>query len=164
MNGLTLAAFSRGLAYDASLKPTGEKLAKFLMSLWNGKTLRRSAANAKTGTLYDYAAVSWGLMKWGKASNNPQAIKVATAIATTAWDRFYKNKSWVEDPDSLLPQGVKQTHIPDSALISAEALLLEASSLSKSPILLAYKNAVLNNITRSLETDVYAFASLLAFR
>ncbi len=162
MNGLTLAAFSRGLAYDASLKPTGEKLAQFLMGLWNGKTLRRSAANAKVGTLYDYAAVSWGLMKWGKASNNSQAIKIATAIAATAWDRFYIDKSWVENPDSLLPQGVKQTHIADSALISAEALLLEASSLSKNPALLAHKNTVLGNITRSLETDVYAFASLLA--
>jgi uncharacterized protein YyaL (SSP411 family) len=160
MNGLTLAAFSQGIAYKASLKPTGEKLAQFLMSLWNGKTLRRSAANAKQGTLYDYAAVSWGLMKWGKASNSKQSIKVATAIATAAWDRFYKNSNWIENPDSLLPQGVKQTHISDSALISAEALLLEASDLSKDPKLIAYKNAVLNNVTRSLETDVFAFATL----
>ncbi len=162
MNGLTLAAFSRGLTYETSLKPTGEKLAQFLMSLWNGKTLRRSAANAKQGTLYDYAAVSWGLMKWGKASNSKQSIKVATAIATAAWDRFYKNSNWIENPDSLLPQGVKQTHISDSALISAEALLLEASNLSKDPKLMAYKNTVLNNVTRSLETDVFAFASLLS--
>ncbi len=162
MNGLTLAAFSRGLAYDESLKPTGEKLAQFLMSLWDGEKLRRSAANDKTGTLYDYAAVSWGLMKWGQASKDPQAIKVATAIATTAWDRFYINEIWIEDPDSLLPQGVKQAHISDSALISAEALLLEASTLTKDPTLLKRVSSVLNNITRSIETDVYAFASLLA--
>ena len=162
MNGLTLAAFSRGLAYDNSLKPTGEKLAQFLLSLWNGKTLRRSAANAKQGTLYDYAAVSWGLLKWGHASNNIQAKQVGKAIATIAWKKFYKNNNWIENPDSLLPQGVKQAHISDSALISSEALLLEASQLSKDPHLLSRAKSVLNNVTRSLETDVYAFASFLA--
>ncbi len=162
MNGLTLAAFSRGLAYDPSLKPTGEKLAQFLMSLWNGKILRRSAANAKQGTLYDYAAVSWGLMKWGKASNNSNTIKIATAIATTAWAIFYKNNSWIENPDSLLPQGIKQAHIADSALISAEALLLEASLLSEEPKITLKSNQVLKNITRSLETDLYGYASLLS--
>ncbi len=164
MNGLTLAAFSRGLAYDPSLYSTGEKLATFLINLWNGSTLRRSAANAKQGTLYDYAAVSWGLMKWSKATNNKDAAKVATAIATVAWNRFYQNNSWVENPDSLLPQGVKQAHITDSALISAEALLLKASTLSEEPALALKVNSVLQNITRSLETDVYAHASLLALK
>ncbi|MEE9310552.1 MAG: DUF255 domain-containing protein [Cocleimonas sp.] len=162
MNGLTLAAFSRGLKYDKSLQPTGEKLAQFLINLWNGKTLRRSAANAKTGTLYDYAAVSWGLLKWGEASNNAKAKQVGTAIAKAAWSRFYKDDSWVENPDSLLPQGVKQAHIADSSLISSEALLLEASMLSQDSRLIASAKTVLNNITRFLETDVYAFASLLS--
>ena len=162
MNGLTLAAFSQGLRHKQSLKPTGEKLSQFLMSLWNGKTLRRSAANAEVGTLYDYAAVSWGLIKWGEASNNNQAKQIGKAIATAAWNRFYKNKSWVENPDSLLPQGVQQAHIADGALISAETLLLEASQLSKDPQLINKANGVLNNITRSLETDMFAYASLLA--
>ncbi len=162
MNGLTLAAFSRGLTYEASLKPTGEKLAQFLMNLWNGKVLHRSAANDKQGTLYDYAAVSWGLMKWGKASGDDKAIEIATAIATTAWDKFYKNNSWIESPDSLLPEGIKQAHIADSALISAEALLLEASLLSAEPKLTLMVSNVLNNITRSLETDLFGYASLLS--
>ncbi len=162
MNGLTLAAFSEGLAHQKSLKPTGENLAQFLISLWNGKTLRRSAANAKAGTLYDYAAVSWGLIKWGKASGDNKARQVGKAIATAAWSRFYKNKSWIENPDSLLPQGVQQAHIADGALISAEALLLEASQLSKDSQLISKANGVLNNITRSLETDLFAYASLLA--
>jgi len=161
MNGLTLGAFSRGINYEPSLKPTGEKLAQFLMRLWDGKNLRRSAANAKQGTLYDYAAVSWGLMKWGKAADNKQAIKIAIDIASSAWNTFYINNNWIENPNSLLPQGVKQTHIADSALISAEALLLEASELSGKPNLIKKKNSVLNNITRSLETDVFSFASLL---
>lgn len=162
MNGLTLAAFSRGLAYDASLEPTGENLAQFLISLWDGKTLRRSSANKNQGDLYDYAAVSWGLMKWGKATNNNNIIKVATDIATTAWARFYENKNWIENPDSLLPQGIKQAHIADSALISAEALLLEASLLSEDPKIALKVNDVLKNITQSLETDIYGHPSILS--
>jgi len=164
MNGLTLAAFSQGLHYKQSLKPTGEKLAQFLMSLWNGKTLRRSAANAKDGTLYDYAAVSWGLLKWAKASGDQRARQVGNAIANTAWQRFYKNGRWLENPNSLLPQGVKQSHIEDSSLISAEALLLEASYLTKNPALVAKANTVRKLVSRSLQTDLFAYASLLSIK
>ena len=164
MNGLVLSAFSRGLKYDQSLKTTGDKLAQFLMGLWNGKTLRRSSANAKSGTLYDYAAVAWGLTKWGIASNNPKVKQVGHSIMTAAWKQFYVNNSWLENPDSLLPKGVKQAHITDSSLFSAEALLLEASIESNDKQLINKVTHVLNKITRSLETDIYSFASLLALQ
>jgi len=162
MNGLALAGFARGLEYDKSLKTTGDKLTHFLINLWDGKKLRRSAANAKSGTLYDYAAVSWGLMKWGIASNDEQAKKVGLDIAKVAWNRFYVKNSWQENPDSLLPEGVQQAHISDSSLFSAEALLLEASLLTKNSNLVTQTNLVLKNITRSLEADIYSFASLLS--
>ena len=125
--------------------------------------LKRSAANNKPGTLYDYAAVSWGLMKWGIATNNVRAKQTGQAIATAAWKVFYKNKTWTENPNSLLPKGTQQAHITDSALISAEALLLEASNLSGDPLLKQKVSAVLKNITRSLEVDLFSHASLLAF-
>ncbi len=162
MNGLTLAAFARGIQSQPSLKPTGQKLAQFLIHLWNGKTLRRSAKNAKDGTLYDYAAVSWGLLKWAKASGNQQARKVGNALIKTAWQRFYKNGYWLENPNSLLPQGVRLSHIPDSSLISPEALLLEASYLSGDSQLVTKTNKVRKLVSRSLETDSFSFASLLA--
>jgi len=162
MNGLTLAAFARGIQYDKSLTPIGNKLAQFLINLWDGKNLKRSSANNKQGTLYDYAAVSWGLLKWAKASGNQQAKQVGLKIAQTAWQRFYKDESWIENPDSLLPQGVKQSHISDSSLISTEALLLEASYLSNNQHLINKANSVRSIVSRSLETDSYSFASLLA--
>lgn len=162
MNGLVLAAFARGIKYEPSLMPTGKKLASFLTGLWDGKTLRRSAANAKSGTLYDYAAVSWGLTKWGIATNDKQIKQTGLLIAKSAWDKFYKDNYWQENPDSLLPQGVNQAHISDSALLSSEALLLDASLLSNDSQLKKNANKVLNNITRSLETDIFSFASLLA--
>jgi hypothetical protein len=162
MNGLTLAAFSRGLAYDDLLKPTGEKLASFLISLWNGKVLRRSAANNNVGGLYDYAAVSWGLMHWGIANNNKRAKNTGLAIARVAWDKFYQNGVWIEDPNSLLPSTTKQAHISDSALTSSETLLLETSFLTKDPELMKKAESVRQNVTRSLEIDLFAYASLLS--
>ncbi|MCL4117021.1 UNVERIFIED_CONTAM: hypothetical protein GTU68_065984 [Idotea baltica] len=162
MNGLTLAAFARGAEFDHSVKISGQKLSKFLISLWNGKQLRRSAANDKNGTFYDYAAVSWGLTKWGIATNDEHAKKIGLAIANVAWGKFHVNNLWIEDPDSLLPKTNNQTHIPDSALISPEALLLEASILSNNPQLMKKAKSVQNNITRSLESNIYSYASLLA--
>lgn len=162
MNGLVLAAFSVGTQYDASLKVTGDKLSEFLISLWDGKILRRSAANAKEGTLYDYAAVSWGVTHWGIATNNNQIKMVGRAIAESAWKKFYSDNNWIENPASLLPTGAKQSHISDSALISAEALLIDSSNLSKYPALQEKAKNILSIITRSLETDLFAYASLLA--
>ena len=162
MNGLALAAFSEGIKHDKALRPTGEKLSHFLISLWDGKELRRSAANNDPGTLYDYAAVSWGLVMWGIATNDNNAKQIGLEIANAAWDKFYKNKVWVENPDSLLPQGLQQAHIADSALISAEALLLDASSLSNNAALQYTGKAVLGNTTRSLEADLFSYASLLS--
>lgn len=162
MNGLTLAAFSRAFQYDKSLKSTGDKLSQFLIKLWNGKTLRRSASSAREGSLYDYAATAWGLDKWGTATNNEATKKIAHQIATVAWNRFYKNNSWRENPNSLLPPGVKLSHITDSALISAEALLLSVSLHSKNPELVEKAKEVRNHISRSLETDIYSYPSLMA--
>ena len=162
MNGLALAAFSEGIKHDKTLEPTGEKLSDFLISLWDGKALRRSAANKDPGTLYDYAAVSWGLIKWSIAVNDVNAKQIGVEIAKTTWDKFYINKTWLEDPDSLLPQGIQQAHIADNTLVSAEALLLDASILSNDSILKQKANQVLNNITRVLETDIFSYASLLS--
>lgn len=167
MNGLVLAAFAKGIKDDPSLKTSGDQLANFLSSLWikdnkEQPFLLRSSANKKPGTLYDYAAVSWGLLKWAKATGSIQAKKTGNVIAQSAWIKFHIQKSWVENPDSLLPKGVQQTHLPDSALISAETLLLEASFLSDNAKMISKAQKVLNKVTRSLETDVYSFASLLA--
>ncbi len=162
MNGLVLSAFAKGIQYDPALQPTGAKLSQFLMSLWDGKKLRRSAANSKSGTLYDYAAVSLGLIEWGASSKNDSATKIGQAIAKAAWVRFYVNKSWVENPDSLLPGGAIQAHIADSSLISSEALLLKASMLSNQQILIKKAQQVQNIMTRSLEVDSYSFSSLLS--
>ncbi len=162
MNGLALTAFAKGLNYDKSFQQSGDKLSKFLINLWNGKTLRRSAANNKPGGLYDYAAVSWGLLHWGAANNDANATKVGLDIARIAWDKFHKDGYWLEDPNNLLPSAKQLAHIADSALISPEALLIDASFISKDPTLISKAKKVRETITRAMEIDLFSYASLLA--
>lgn len=164
MNGLALTAFAKGISYDKSFRDSGDKLSKFLLSLWNGKTLRRSAANNKVGGLYDYAAVSWGLIHWGIANNDANAKRIGQDIAHVAWDTFYKNGYWLEDSNNLLPSSKKLAHIADSALISPEALLLEASLLTKNTVLMNKANAVKDTVTRALEIDLFSYASMLSIK
>ncbi len=162
-NGLLLSAFAKGSSYDPSLHSYGDKLALFLQSLWDGKTLRKSAANASVGTLDDYAAVSWGLLSWGKSTGDKKSMQVGLDIARTAWKVFYKQGVWVETTHSLLPQGTKLSHLQDGAIPSAEYFLLAASQLVDDAILRKNISAVLSNSTRSIEVDPYAYASIIAF-
>lgn len=161
MNGLALSAFAKGVTYDASIKVTGDKLAQFLISLWDGKKLRRSAANSKGGTLYDYAAVSLGLLNWGIATNNQKLKTISIHIAKTAWSKFYIDGNWKENTESLLQEGAQLMHITDSSLVSAEALLLDSSIKSKDSSLIDNSDKVLSIITRSLEADIYSYSSLI---
>jgi len=164
MNGLALTAFAKGVSYDKSFQQSGDKLSKFLISLWNGKTLRRSAADTKPGGLYDYAAVSWGLLHWAAANNDKQAKQTGLEIARVAWNKFYVDGYWIEDSNSLLPSTKKLAHISDSALISPEALLLEASYLTKDPALVKQAKTVQQIVTRALEVDMFSYASMLSIK
>ena len=162
-NGMLLAAFAKGVSYDPSLQAYGDKLAVFLESLWNGKVLRRSAADASIGTLDSYAATSWGLLLWGKSTGDKKAIETGRAIAKKAWQIFYKKGIWIENTQSLLPKGTKLSHLQDGAIPSAEYFLLEASRLSDDADLRKNIDAVINNVTRSIEVDPYTYASIIAF-
>ena len=164
MNGLALTAFAKALSHDKSFQQSGDKLSKFLINLWNGEILRRSAANNKSGGLYDYAAVSWGLLHWGAANNDKNATNAGLDIARKAWDKFYKDGYWLEDSNSLLPSNKKLAHITDSAIISPEALLLEASLISKDAALIKKAKEVKNIVTRALEIDLLSYASMLSIK
>lgn len=162
-NGMLLGAFSKGISYDQALYSYGDRLSTFLQNLWDGKQLRRSAADATLGTLDDYAAVAWGLLSWGKSTGNKKAMQTGLAIAKTAWQRFYKHGIWSETTHSLLPKGTKLSHLQDGAIPSAEFFLLSASQLSEDADLRRNITAVLGNSTRSIEVDPYAYASIIGF-
>jgi uncharacterized protein YyaL (SSP411 family) len=162
-NGMLLGAFAKGVSYDQSLYNYGDRLSHFLQRLWNGTTLRRSAADATAGTLDDYATVAWGLLSWGKSTGNKKAIQTGHAIVKKAWKTFYKHGTWIETTQSLLPKDTKLSHLQDGAIPSAEFFLLSASQLSEDANLRRNITAVLSNSTRSIEVDPYAYASVIGF-
>ncbi len=161
-NGLALAAFARALSSDTTLKPTGDKLAHFLVTMWNGKNLKRSADTDKPGTLGDYAAAAWGLLSWARASHNTQARNTGIKLLEYAWQHFYKNHKWQESEKQLLPEGVLAAHLTDSPYPSAETLLIRASFLANVPTITARARQVLSYSTKSVESNPFSYASLIA--
>jgi uncharacterized protein YyaL (SSP411 family) len=161
-NGMVLAAFASAIKIDETFKPTGQALAQFLMQQWNGKQLQRSNSTKQEGTLSDYAAAAWGLVRWGRANNNKQALHVGTAIAQSAWENFYHDGKWQETRQSILPKGVQQSHLTDSAYPSAETLLLDASYLTNNNELKRQSDKVVNYASKSVKNNPYSYASLVS--
>ncbi|CAA6809074.1 MAG: Thymidylate kinase (EC [uncultured Thiotrichaceae bacterium] len=161
-NGLTLAGFARALSTDKALQPVGDKLADFLLQQWDGKQLNRARKSLQEGTLNDYAAVSWGLLEWAKASGNEKAKLAGEQIAKIAWNTFYIDGNWRESINQLLPEGTKQAHLTDDPMPSAEALLIRASLLSADEVLQEKAKKVLKHSTKAVEDDPYSYASLIS--
>ena len=162
-NGLALSAFAEALPYKADYLKTGNSLAGFLLSLWDGKQLRRSAASKQPGTMLDYAAVANGLLAWSKASKQVRYSAVAAAIVDEAWRLFYKDMAWHETSDSLLPNAIEQSHIADTPITSPETLLLKASEQLGGNIMQQRIRSVISTSNRSINVDPYGYASLIAF-
>ena len=162
-NGLALSAFAEALPYQSSYLNTGNKLAGFLLELWDGKQLRRSAASKQPGTMLDYAAVANGLLDWSNASKQPRYASVAAAIVDEAWELFYKDMTWNEASNPLLPNVLAQSHIADTPITSPETLLLQASEKLGGNIMKKRILSVIATSNRSINVDPYGYASLIAF-
>ena len=158
-NALTLAAFVT--VNDPQFNKNTQRLAEFLMTLWDGKQLYRSSAKRQKGTLQDYASTAWSLLLWSKQSNNKQAAKVAQALLTKAWDDFYIKQQWHLVRQSALKQGVNASHLTDTAYPTAETLLLRASFLSEDSIMIDKAKQVLHLSSQFLEENPYSYASLI---
>lgn len=163
-NGLTLGAYASYIKNNPDAKAyqqQGEALASFLASLWDGKQLKRSQRSDQTGTLSDFAYVAWGLMQWGKVTEQEKWQQQGTAIAKQAWSYFRQDKGWQQTQASLLPNPVYRRHLADNALPSPETLLLEASLLSNDDQLIKQAKAVLKESSSDVESDPFSYGSLL---
>ena len=162
-NGLALSAFAEALPHKPSYLKTGNKLANFLLGLWDGRQLKRSAASKQPGTMMDYAAVANGLLAWSQASKQPRFAAVSAAIVDQAWTLFYKEMTWQETSESLLPNAVALSHIADTPITSPETLLLQASEKLGGDIMEKRIRSVISTSNRSINVDPYGYASLIAF-
>jgi len=162
-NGLALSTLAHALPYRQRYYQEGNRLAQFLLSLWDGERLKRDSASDQAGALLDYAAVAKGLLEWAEASEQPRFAAVGAAIVDRAWTLFYDDMAWSESSNSLLAEAVLQSHIPDTPITSPETLLLEASSKLGGKLMNQHIQKVLAVSNRSINADPYAYASLIAF-
>ncbi len=166
-NALVLSAYAH--AYDdyPQSRGDGAKLAGFLSDLWDGEKLYKSSKKLSDGTMGDYAAVAWGLMRWGHVSGDETAMQTAGAIVHSAWNKFHGEKGWLEADKSLLPGNYQRTHIEDSPIPSPETLLLETTELMPDTQANSAIKARLADLlalsSHAIESNPYRYASLIAF-
>lgn len=130
--------------------------------MWNGKQLKRAANSQKEGALYDYSASAWGLLSWADATNDSRSRKMGVKLSNYAWKYFYHDHQWQEAEKQLLPEAVRTAHIADEPYPSPETLLIRASFLAKTQDLLTKAQQVINHSSKSVESNPYSYASLIA--
>lgn len=169
LNGLALAAYAEGLSHDKKYATQGQKISRYLQKLWNGKALLKALDKQEKsmgeGALPDYAAVAYGLLKWGVANDDKTSIETGRAILNAAWQKFYTVKGWQELETSLLPNPLYKKHLTDSADPAAETLLIQASILAlqetEDKLLKARVKNSLEYVSKGIYDEPYYYGSLI---
>ncbi len=130
-NGLALRSFSRA-AHQTGIKrfhKTADNLYRFILqNFWNGKLLQRTPEGGNA-ELSDYAYLVAGLVEYARLTNESGHYQSAAILANTAWQKFYLDGFWRRgaDLELLLPYTIYPVSLPDHALPSPSATLIEAT-------------------------------------
>jgi uncharacterized protein YyaL (SSP411 family) len=134
-NGLALSALAAGYAVtgDARYGKPADRLAGYISdSLWDGDHLVRARDGTRViaeATLEDYALVAQGLWDWSE--QDPQKKdryqKVVEQMVRIAWQRYYRNKRWIQSDTPLIPMLDGVVALDDSPLPSPTAIATRLS-------------------------------------
>ena len=134
-NGLALSALAAGYAAtgDARYGKPADKLATYISdSLWDADHLVRARNGERViadATLEDYALVAQGLWDWSE--QNPREKKryqvLVEQMVRMAWQRYYRNKRWIQSDTPLIPMLDGVVALDDSPLPSATATVSRLS-------------------------------------
>ena len=170
-NGLALAALADGSGVKPEFKQAGKRLHHFIDTrLWRSnvllKAVDRQNRSLGRGSLFDYAAVAYGLTRWAESQQDDQAMALAEKIIHAAWDTFYSEKGWRQSEAELLPNPVYQRHIRDGALPSPEGLLVRATATllesRADATLQARLQKLISKSSKSVQNAPFYFASLIS--
>lgn len=132
-NALALSAYSKAakqfnnVRYARAAKDIKNYIKK---SLWINNELVRAVKNNKVlgdAGLEDYAYVAQGLYDWIEFSNDEQDKRWLDEIVSQAWEKFYTNKGWLLEENSLLKYVQSEAILFDGVLPSASATLINVS-------------------------------------
>lgn len=134
-NGLALSALAAGYAVTGDSRYGGpaDKLAGYISdTLWDADHLVRARDGKRAiadATLEDYALVAQGLWDWSQQNPRSKAQYQALAgqMVRLAWQRYYRNKRWIQSDTPLIPMLDGTVALDDSPLPSATATLTRLS-------------------------------------
>lgn len=132
-NGLALGALATAASEDGgeAYRQKGQALRDYLLGfLWDPKAGLLRVANSEgavPATLEDYAYVAYGMSRWAEIDGNENDMQWVARLVAQAWQRFATGSGWRLSEDTLIPWATTQAVIPDSALPSPSALLLDVS-------------------------------------
>jgi len=173
-NGLALSALAAGYAAtgDARYAEPADKLATYISeSLWDADHLVRARDGKLViadATLEDYALVAQGLWDWSE--QNPKQKKryqtLVEQMVRTAWQRYYRNKRWIQSDTPLIPMLDGVVALDDSTLPSATATVTRLSrrhpALRTDAELQKKVDMHLNQVRAHLGDSIFWYASYVA--
>ncbi|BAU47251.1 hypothetical protein SVA_0672 [Sulfurifustis variabilis] len=132
-NGLALATYAEAARTlgDARYRGIARGVRDYLAgTLWDGARLHRSVAAGRAlgaAALEDYAYVAQGLLEWARLTGRKADYALAGDVARSAWRRFDGPHGWRLAEEMLLRVREGVPLIPDGALPSPAAVLVDVS-------------------------------------
>lgn len=129
-NALALLAISEAAKIDEKYQKTGNQIANFLITQWDGQQLSRAVLNKKKighGTLEDYAYTALALNRWAGIKNNSVYSATSLEILQQAWKNFFTDHGWLSDATPVTAYNSTKAMISDGPLPSPSAILITAT-------------------------------------
>ena len=125
-NGLLLKAFAQAAETygDERYREAAEALARWCVSMWDGRRLSRSNGQAGDATLADYLHVAAGLRAWSSVSRHEKYRKVADELVGVSWRLFFDDRGWRLAERQLIPGLDGEPAMQDGPMPAPSALAI----------------------------------------
>ena len=155
-NGLLLKAFSEAAEAfdDKQYREAAEELARWCLTLWDGKSLRRVDGPGESGdaSLADYLYVAEGLRAWGTLSKQKDYLGVADALVEASWQLFYDDRGWRLGARQLIPGLDGEPALQDGPMPAPSAMAMALGTEEK-------RESALRLSVESVNENPFWFAS-----
>jgi uncharacterized protein YyaL (SSP411 family) len=125
-NGLLLKAFAQAAVAFSNERYTraAEALARWCLSMWDGRRLSRSNGQAGDASLADYLYVADGLRAWGAVSRQKQYRETADEVIARSWQLFFDDRGWRLGERQLIPGLDGEPAMQDGPMPAPSALAI----------------------------------------
>ncbi len=170
-NALTLKAWVRASEHtkNKDIQQQTKEIYSYLIQnfIANGTVIKFAGQrDAAETTLEDYAQLAHAIQLYANYSHDEQAAKFAKTLTELAFKKYYKNKHWLRNVESLIPGDKGELVIQDAVFESPVTLLLETVFLMKNPDpeIKTLAIELLRRLTPDILDAPYFYSSLIMLR